>query len=148
MSHRHPNYPPKQPGNSVHHIASPARAYNGELEQIRFRHNTAMLHSTRNERHNFGALAIHALLDHPPKPRYILMADCVDFMEALDPEESRLRRFGQVIGFFADVAEDEISTYTADQARAIAQHYTDQYRIMTEGGEAYIRNQQMKREIL
>ena len=142
------NYPPKQSGNSVHHTAWPARAYHGELEQRRFRHNQAMLISVPNRRHNLGPLALHSLLDYPPKPRYVLMADCVDFMENLDPEESRMRRFGQVIGFFMQVADDEISTYTADQARAIAEHYTDQYRIMTEGGEEYIRHQQFTREIL
>lgn len=141
------NYPPKAPNHSCHHTAWPAKAYHGELEQVRYRHNEAMLHSIQNTRHNLGSLSIHALLDAPPKPRYTLMADAVDYLESLDPTESRIRRFAHLISFYTDVAEDEVSTYTADQANKIAEHYTAQYRIMTQGGESYIRNQQLRREI-
>jgi hypothetical protein len=140
-------YPPKQNGYSCHHAAYNYAWYQGDLERNRYQHNTAMLLPVRNERHNFGSLALHALLNPPPKPRFMLMADAVDFLEALDPQESRIRRFGQVIGFFEQVAEDEISTYTADQARAIAKQYTDQYVIITQGGEEYIRGQQFRRPI-
>ena len=140
-------YPPKQPNHSCHHVAHTYDSYVGELEKARYQHNEALLQSTLNTRHNLGKLSLHALLDAPPKPRYMLMADCVDFMEALDPDESRIRRFGHVISFYMKVAEEEVSTYTADQARAIAENYTAQYRIITEGGEAYIRNPQYRREI-
>ena len=128
-------YPPKVAGESCHHPAYNYAWYIGELAHRRYQHNEAMLLPVKNERHNQGPLALHSLIKTPPPmPRYTLMADCVDFMESLDPEESRIRRFGHVISFYMDVAEDEISTFTADQARSIAEHYTAQWRIIVHCG--------------
>lgn len=147
----HFNYPPKQRGYSCHHAAYPYRAYHGEIEHKRYQHNEAMLLPVPNVRHNLGALALHSLIDpkygSPIKPRRTLMLDAIDFMNSLDRDESRIRRFGQVIGFFMEEADFNSSPLTADQANEIARHYSMQYQIITEGGEAWIRREQYKRKI-
>jgi hypothetical protein len=75
------------------------------------------------------------------------MLDAIDYMESLSKFESRIRRLGQVINFFYDEAEWNKSPESANQAYQIANHYTMQYQIITEGGAAFIRNQQYKRPI-
>jgi hypothetical protein len=145
------NYPPKQRGYSCHHVAYPYKAYQGEIEHRRFQHDPALLQPVPNFRHNIGPLALHNVIDPvlgtPPKPRRTLMLDAIDYMRALDPAEARIRKLGFVIGFFMDEAEFNGSPEIADQSQQIAEHYTAQYRVITEGGEAFIRNQQYKRPI-
>ena len=151
MSRDHYNYPPKQKGYSCHHVAYPYKAYQGHFEHKLYQHNEALLIPTSNTRHNIGALALHNVIDPvlgpPPKPRHTLMLDAIDYMEALDKSESRIRRLGHVISFFMDEAEWSTSPLTANQANDIANHYTAQYRVITEGGESFIRHQQYTRPI-
>lgn len=140
------NYPPKQKNYSCHHVAYPYHSYRGELEHRRYQHNPALLQPTLNTRHNVGYLTVHALLDDkygpPPKPRYMLMADCVDFMESLDRFAPRLERLGQVIDFYFNEAEENPSSETAQQALDIATHYAMQKWIVEEGGESFVKEQQ------
>jgi hypothetical protein len=140
------NYPPYKKGYSCHHVAYNYKDYQGELEHRRYQYNTALLISAPNARHNMGRMALHPLIDPvygpPPKPRYMLMGDCVDFMESLDQEAPRLSRLGKVIDFYFDEAECEPSNETAQQAMDIATHYAMQKWILEEGGESFVREQQ------
>jgi hypothetical protein len=146
MSRGSYNYPPKQKNYSCHHIAYPYSNYRGELEHTRYQHNQALLIPALNTRHNIGYLTVHSLLDYaygpPPKPRYMLMADCVDFMESLDRFEPRIDRLGKVIDFYFDEAETSTSSETAQQALDIATHYAMQKWIVEEGGESFVQEQQ------
>lgn len=140
------NYPPFRAGYSIHHVGYPYDYYRGELEHGRYQNDPALLIQVPNNRHNLGSLALHSLIDPqygpPPKPNKSLMLDAVDYMRALDQNEARIRRFGRVISFFIDEALENPSYHSADQAEAIANHYSMQYQIITEGGEAFIRSQQ------
>ena len=140
------NYPPYKKGYSCHHVAYQYKDYRGELEHRRYQYNPALLISAPNNRHNTGFLALHTLLDPvygpPPKPRFMLMADCVDYMESLDPQEARLARFGKVIDFFFDEADTNPKTEAAQQAMDIATHYAMQKWILEEGGESFVKAQQ------
>lgn len=151
MSRDKLNYPPKQQGYSCHHVAYPYHAYRGVFEHNLYQHNEALLQPVLNTRHNLGKLTVHALLDDtygpPPKPRHTLMLDAIDFMTALDRFEPRIRRLGQVVGFFYNESEFNTSYESADQAYKIAQHYEMQYQIIREGGAEFIKSQQYRRPI-
>lgn len=151
MSRDKLNYPPKQKGYSCHHVAYPYHAYQGEIEHRRYQHNEALLQPTLNTRHNLGALTVHALIDPkygpPPKPRRTLMLDAIDYMQSLNRFEPRIRRLGQVIGFFMEEADFNSSYESADQALEIANHYSMQLTIIKEGGEEFIKQQQYRRPI-
>lgn len=140
------NYPPHQKGHSCHHIAYPYASYQGEIEHKRYQHNPALLIPTLNTRHNIGNLTVHSLLDDtygpPPKPRYMLMTDAIDFMESLDPFEQRISKLGKVIDFYFDESECNPSSETSQQALDIATHYAMQKWIVEEGGESFVRDQQ------
>lgn len=60
-------------------------------------------------------------------------------MEALNPKDPRIAKFGQVIDFFFEQAETETSDEKAQQAMDIAIHYAMQHWIITEGGESFIK---------
>ena len=136
------NYPPKQKGYNCHHIAYPYSAYVGRLAHQLYQHNEALLQPVRADRHNQGYLTVHSLIDPkygpPPKPRHTLMLDAVDFMQELDPNESRIRRLGHVISFFYDEADWNRSPETAEQAYDIAKHYSMQELIIREGAAAFM----------
>ena len=136
------NYPPSQKGYSCHHVAYPYHAYRGEIEHKRYQHNPALLQPTLNTRHNVGYLTVHALLDDkygpPPKPSRPLMMNAIDFMEDLPRDDSRIRKLGLVIDFFMEEAELNPSPTIADQALDIANHYSMQYLIISEGGAAFM----------
>lgn len=144
------NYPPSRKGYSCHHVAYPYHAYRGPVEHGLYQNNEALLIPTLNTRHNLGALTVHALIDPkygpPPKPRRTLMLDAIDFMKSLE-DESRIRRLGEVIGFFTEEADFNSSYESADQALEIAKHYSMQHQIITEGGESFIRSQQYRRPL-
>lgn len=140
------NYPLKQKGTSCHHVAYQYKWYIGELEHKRYQYNTALLVPVPNNRHNFGKLALHSLIDPvygpPPKPKKELMEDCVDYMEALDLRNSRISRLAEVIDFYFNQADEHTSPETAQQALDIGTHYAMQHWIITEGGESFIKGEQ------
>lgn len=143
------NYPAYKPNHSVHHIAYPYSYYKGEIEHDRYQNNPALLQQIHNTRHNLGYLTIHSLIDPiygaPPKPSRPLMLDAIDYMQALDPFESRIRKLGHVISFFMDEADDNPSYELSHQADLISVHYSMQHMIITQGGEAFMRSEMYKK---
>lgn len=140
------NYPEYRKWYSCHHVAYQYKDYRGELEHKRYQYNTALLISAPNRRHNIGDFALHTLIDPiygpPPKPRYMLMCDAVDYLESLDQQEPRIDRLGKLIDFYFEEADTSPKTETAQQAMDIATHYAMQKWILEEGGESFVRAQQ------
>ena len=102
------NYPPYKQGHSVHHVAYPYASYTG-YEHTYYQNNPSLLIQAPNVRHNVGRYALHTLLDNtigaPPKPDRYLMNQAIEFMQWQDACESRIKRLGQVIGFFIETAD-------------------------------------------
>ena len=145
---KHPNYPPVGKRESVHHAAYPRADYGDYLAHSLFRHDKSMLLPVLNTRHNYGAYALHTLLDHsigyPVKPHRTLMREAVGYMQELDRDALRIRQFGQVINFFIEFADESTLPHLADQANDIAHHYAQQMFIIEHGGEAWV--QAMRQE--